>query len=199
MRIGVDVDGVLADFNAHFIERVIQVCGEDKFPPRPFDIPVWDYPKHYGYTTKQLTAVWEHIEQDLNYWRNLPKYHNTETALLALAQFEHKGNDLYYITSRPGQAAKEQTESWIQRHTRVQTAALPAPTVLLSSRKGAAAYALDLDAYIDDKLENLYDVHTDTPITTLFLQNRPWNITRETPVYVKRVDSVEEFLIAITQ
>ena len=36
MVIGLDVDGVLADFNTPFIARIIQVTGRDLFPPRPF-------------------------------------------------------------------------------------------------------------------------------------------------------------------
>ncbi len=50
LKIGVDVDWVLANFNDSFIERVIKVTGEDKFPPRPFDITTWDYPQVYGYS-----------------------------------------------------------------------------------------------------------------------------------------------------
>ena len=53
MRIGFDVDGVLADFNKRFIERVIAITGRDLFPPRPFDIPTWNYPEHYGYTAEE--------------------------------------------------------------------------------------------------------------------------------------------------
>lgn len=167
-RIGVDVDGVLADFNGAFIDRVIEVTGRDLFPPRPFDIPTWNYPEYYGYTTDELNKVWKSIEQDVLFWQRLPQYGDAAEALDYLhARMRWCGDDVYFITSRPGLLAKQQTETWLRSRD------FPHPTVLISSAKDLCADALKLTVYIDDRWENAYKVAQTNART--FLMTRPWN------------------------
>lgn len=168
--LGIDVDGVLADFNSTFIDRIIAVTGKDLFPPRPFDIPVWDYPEHYKYTKAETSAVWESIKSDDHFWETLPAYPDTEQTLTRLSGLDDNGYDIYFITSRPGKDAKHQTEAWLRHH-----GFLARPTVLLSGAKGLCAEALTLDKYIDDRWENCVDAQRFTGCET-FLLTRPWNI-----------------------
>lgn len=168
-------DGVLADFNTTFINRVVEVAGKDLFPPRPFDIPVWDYPESYGYTAEDTSRVWESIKSDNKFWQNLEGYPDTTESLSRLNDVAISGHDVYFITSRPGVAAKLQTERWLKRH-----GYLPTPTVLISSKKGLCARALLLDKYIDDRRENVIDVAYSTGMTPppqTYLLDRPWNRT----------------------
>ena len=113
MRLGIDIDGVLADFNAGYIERCISVCEKDLFPPRPFDIPIWNYPELFGYTNEEVAKVWRSIETDKNFWLNLEPYWDAMTILERLRHLDDAGHDLYFITSRLGVMAKKQTEGWI--------------------------------------------------------------------------------------
>lgn len=195
MRIGFDVDGVLADFNSSFIDRVISVTGRDLFPPRPFDIPCWDYPEFYGYTTEENQAVWQSIVNDKGFWLGLSPYWDAMTILerLRVLSLSH---DLYFITSRPGLMAKAQTEVWLATHS---GDFMWNPTVLISSDKGACAHALKLDMYIDDRFENCRDVADNTVGCTVYLINRPWNThylvyARYSKLY--RVESANEMLDA---
>ena len=188
MRIGLDIDGVFADFNVSFIERCISITGVDRFPVRPFDIPTWDYPQHYGYTAAQTEAVWENITADPLFWASLSAYPWTQTALLRLNPNE---DDIYFVTSRPGVIPKQQTEAWL-----LANGGPLAPTVLISSLKGECALALQLDVYIDDRDKNVYDVMTISPKTRTFLLDKPWN--RGDHVYdwkgIERVSSPLEML-----
>lgn len=180
MRIGIDVDGVLADFNKTFIERVISVTGVDLFPARPFNIRTWNYPESYGYTKEQVDDVWQVIKADRLFWGSLEKYPTTLADLDCLTHriiVEH--DDVYFITARPGVEAKYQTEMWIQ-HRSLYGAATWIPTVLISSHKGLCAQALDLDIYIDDRWENVAQVNgmhwrNEKPRCKTFLMDRPWN------------------------
>lgn len=203
MRIGFDVDGVLADFNAGLIERAIQVTGEDKFPPRPFAIPTWNYPQHYGYSAEQVSAVWEAIKGSETFWASLPSYDWTMAVLDKLVTLRHDGHDVYFITARPGCYAKLQTEDWLERY------GFEGPTVLITAAKGSAAITLDLDTYIDDKPENIQDVaevlnntrfvrkqEVDSP--AVYLLNQPWNTSFTFQGYhrspVKRIDNPMQML-----
>ena len=180
MRIGVDVDGVLANYNDAFIDRCITVTGKDLFPPRPFEIPMWEYPKHYGYTTADLNSVQTSITADRQFWESLAPYSTTEVVLGILHQrIETYGDDVYFITDRPGRDAKRQTEHWLKTQWPYYA---PAITVLISSHKGLCAKALQLDYYTDDRDKNVLDVVNYAPDCRVFLLDRPWNRTAEAHV-----------------
>lgn len=190
MKLGLDVDGVLADFNTAMIQRVVNVTGRDLFPPRPFDIPVWDYPEHYGYSQTETSATWEDIRKDEKFWLNIHPYNETErvlTHLFRLSYFRDADTEVYFITARPGIRAKAQTERWLRIYGFDDD-----PTVLISPHKGLCATALNLDRYIDDKTENAWDVALTG--TTTFLMDRPWNRNATPHATVRRVNSVLDML-----
>jgi uncharacterized protein len=188
MIIGCDIDGVLADFNASFIQRVIDVTGVDLFPSRPFNIPTWNYPEHYGYTPDEVSAVWRSIKADCGFWEWLPPYPSTPSAIEHLEERRYDyGDDIYYVTARPGIDAKAQTERWLMNH------GVRRPTVLISSRKGDVCSALNIDAYVDDRWENAVDVAKTA--TKSFLLVRPWNQdTKPRAFGITPVMSVGDFL-----
>ncbi len=188
IRLGVDIDGVLADFNTAFIQRVIDINGKDLFPPRPFDIPIWDYPQHYGYTQQETSDAWSSIIRDSKFWQNLPPYADTIESLARLSTTVIAGHDVYFITSRPGVLAKLQTERWLKRHGFLLT-----PTVLISSMKGKCVSALQLDKYVDDRWENVIDVATTTG-AEVYLLDRPWNQRPLTPSGINRITTLSQML-----
>jgi 5'(3')-deoxyribonucleotidase len=189
LRVGVDLDGVLGDFNTAFIQRVIDVTGKDLFPPRPFDITTWDYPQHYGYTDAECKQVWADIAQDPSFWREEPKYPWTDDTMKRLGDLWQDGEaDLYFVTSRPGDTAKNQTEMWLDAFDVIP------PTVLISSEKGLCCKALKLDVYIDDKTENCEDVVRQSPDTLCFMLAQPWN---HAVPGCARIEKIEQFFAAI--
>lgn len=185
MRIGVDVDGVLARFNESFAQRLVDVTGRSLIPTGA-DFPCWGWPSHYGYTAAEESATWENVRQDKTFWFRLGAYDDTHTVLLELLRLQLIGHDIYFITSRPGVRAKQQTEDWL----RVQGFA-STPTVLISSAKGMCAQALCLDSYVDDRWENVVDVAESTLTCHTCLLDRPWNQGRPHDAFgVVRVNSV---------
>lgn len=173
MRIGFDVDGVLADFNTSFIERCIEVTGKDLFPPRPFEIPTWHYPQLYGYTEAEMDfvngPVWGSVKSDPTFWRFLPGYDWTPEVLDALRGLQNNGHDIYFVTDRAGVNPKRQTEDFLR------ALGFHFPTVLISGKKALVAEALRLDLYVDDRFENAVSVGQGVPACKTFLLNRPWN------------------------
>lgn len=170
MKVGIDVDGVLANFNDGFIDYLVSVLNKDLFPTRPFDIETWDYPQSYGYTEEEVNEVWRHIKADLNFWGQLKPYADTQNFLSFLYHWQGIRNDVYFITARLGLAAKVQTEQWLNRY------GFPKATVLISPHKGDAAAILDLDVYIDDRDKNVYNVlQSRREQTNVYLRDQPWN------------------------
>lgn len=191
MRIGVDIDGILADFNTAYIQRCIDVCGVDLFPERPFEIPCWEYPQHYGYSNEAIKAVWAGIKTDPTFWERLPAYDYTADVLFYLRKCGVRGDDVYFITDRPGIDAKGQTERWLKAFD-VTNRGVSHPTVLISGKKGWIANGLGLDVYIDDKVENCESVVKESPATRTLMLTQGWNKGRDV-TGAERVDRVVGF------
>ena len=191
MRIGIDVDGVLADFNEAYIRLTTQLTGRDLFPSRPFDITTWNYPESYGYTAEEVSRVWAAIKADPFFWQGLAPYDTAEDAMRAIHLRWRANDDIYFITSRPGIDAKKQTENWLRMYWPLYT--VPPLTVLISSEKGLCAQALNLDVYIDDRVENVTDVHFRTEASTrAHLLDQPWNRHLDWPHRVTKLEHMFE-------
>ena len=185
-RIGVDVDGVLADFNTAFVALILQVTG--KVVPLP---PLtWHY--HLEHITKEEhNAVWEVInDPGAEFLLNMDPLGDPLYLRSVLADLHYAwGADLYFITSRPGREAKRHTEMWLQDHLDVKH-----PTVLIDKGgKGPIARGLNLTHFIDDRPENIEDVAHWSPSTRVFLFDAPYNADTINGVAYKRVTSFTEF------
>lgn len=184
IRLGLDVDGVLADFNEAFVERIKAVTKVDRFPMGGLYAPsCWDYPTALGYAPDQMEAVWASVHSDDRFWVNLGPYAGTLDFLYWVQQWAVAGAEVYFITARHGRYAKAQTEQWLREHW------VAAPTVLVTAHKGPVAASLGLHAVLDDKVENLDEIQAASPATTTLLLTQPWNAGRM--VRHERVGSLE--------
>lgn len=187
MRLGIDCDGVLANYNEGFQRRIITVTGRDLFPCPNYEPDTWYYAEKLGYTAEEIDATWRTIKEDRAFWFSLHPYRDTSYALgLISDRISHTGDDVYFITARPGRDAKKQTEMWIS--SRFPHLTRPTVTVLLTPHKGLAAQTLGLDAYIDDRWENCLEVAGGDCRT--FLMDRPWNQGEENEE-ITRVPSIK--------
>jgi hypothetical protein len=193
MRLGIDIDGVLACFNSGIREVCCEVAGREL--PAYREPTKWNYLQdHYGLTPQEEAEVWNRIVTSDAFWMGLRAYDHTPTTLTRLWHAAGNGTDIYFLTTRPGVRAKHQTEQWLWRH------GFPHATVLISDKKGPLAQGLKLTAFLDDKPENCYDVKLHSPETRGYLLRQPWNahVEPESTDYdgpaLLLVDSVEEFL-----
>jgi hypothetical protein len=169
IRIGIDIDGVLARFDGKFAKLLVEESGEDKINGA-LDVdhpPTWDWPEYYGYHPQHIRAAWRRVENSGDFWTTLPALTNAKVLAESMPWAVHA---VYFITNRPGYNPKQQTERWLRENLKIEV-----PTVLISARKGTSAAALELDVYVDDKGENILDVERESPKTRAYLIDRPYN------------------------
>lgn len=188
-KVGIDIDGCLADFNNTFIPLIKQVTKRDLFPKGvkaddtfPTD---WDYPQLLGYSNEEVAKVWEAVRADRYFWFNLKPLEGAKAVSEALWG-RLLECDRYFISDRSGEAAKAQSEMWLETH------GIDYPTVLLSKHKGTLCRVLEIDCYIDDKLENIESVQN-LGWTRAYLLDKPYNREGRFKA-IKVVKSVQEFL-----
>jgi 5'(3')-deoxyribonucleotidase len=188
MKIGIDVDGCLADFNRSYRTLVLDLTGillpaiDDTYPN------CWNYDLAAGVTREQASNCWRHIKDSTSFWRHMGALPDARLALKILADASW-ASDVYFVTSRPGNSSKQQTEDWLRAHGYYTS-----PTVLIANgNKGLLSSGLGLEVFVDDKLENCEDVLVTSPACQVFLVDAPWNRSREV-AGAKRVKSVVEAL-----
>lgn len=203
LTIGVDIDGVLSDFCTTFKDRMIEVTGVDLFPPCVISPPVWTWPQHFGYTDEQVRRTWDLLQKDYLFWECLTPYQETTKFLRRLGEF---GDDIYFITSRPGVDGKLQSERWLEQH------GYPMPTVInvlpdaaekqtgTGPLKAMVAKALRLTHFIDDRADNCREVKLACPETQVFLLHHNYNRAEQEELQslgIVVIHSVQRFIEAL--
>jgi 5'(3')-deoxyribonucleotidase len=166
MRIGVDVDGVLADFLTDYRNTFVKVLGKDLFTPV---WTTWYFEPIVGYTKPEVSAVWKTIQCSPSFWSDLPALPNVHDDIWALNMVRDVGHEVVFVTARPGERVKLQTERWLTQYGAHN------PTVAISSNKAAVVDALDIHLYIDDRIKNLNDVAEVLPWNRVYVFDAPYN------------------------
>lgn len=183
--IGIDIDGVLANFNKAYRAKLIEVTGRDLIPEAACrsnepgeEPPVWFYAEFYGYTKDEDSKTWKAIIADPMFWRNLEHLRGAKEFLWNLdCEVElHDDNiaqrpEVYFITTRPGTDVKGQTVTWLSDRD------VDFPTVLITrGNKGQLAQGLGLTHFLDDKPENCFDVKAACPSAEVFMLSCRYNL-----------------------
>jgi 5'(3')-deoxyribonucleotidase len=181
-RIGLDVDGVLADFNAGYIQLFNSLTGKDI--PLDYMPETWFYEEALGIPKVTVDKALEIIQDpESGFWFSLsPLPVPNDLAGLCMRE------DVYFITTRPGLDAKKQTEDWLMYQFEIGT-----PTVLISDDKGAIARGLKLDVFIDDRDMNLWAVKGASPATTCYVLDYPYNRSVDSAI-ATRIGSLSEVI-----
>lgn len=158
MRLGIDLDGVVADFNSGWIRRYNAEFGADV----AFDAVVaWDgIPAltHFRHMGEFWDWAKDHDGQTL--FRHLETY---EGALETLARLS-RAHQIVVITTKPGWAVHD-TFAWISDRR------FPTREVHITRQK----WSVDCDVYLDDAPHVLQDLVTARPQAMVCRFVRPWN------------------------
>ena len=175
MRIGFDVDGVLANFTSAYQDLFIKTTGRNLFAAGDrVDPPTWDWPTLRGYTDAETAAVWDVINTSETFWLNLADAPGMSTLHTMIRHLENK-HEVYFITQRTGISPKRQTEIWLVQQLHYPIYSLPTVLIVGKHMKGTVVRALQLDAYVDDNLDNVIDCCMMSPTTRTYLLDRGYN------------------------
>jgi hypothetical protein len=177
LRIGFDLDGVLADMEDAIVREATKLFGPT--PPRdghnqgaasmtdlvPEEVAD-DAPlrNELQLTARQRRQLWRHLRSIEDFWESLDEIEPGSVARLARLA-ENRRWEIIFLTRRPataGRPAQVQSQRWLER----KGFRLPSVFVVTSSR-GLIATALTLDIVVDDTPENCVDIASDSKARTI--------------------------------
>ena len=144
LRLGIDVDGVIADFQSAFrtlAERELGIAAKDV---------------ESELTKADVDRLWKVVGGSPNWWVTLPAYEPDQVNRL-YAEARRGRWEVFFLTSRPasaGDAVQLQTQVWLERLGFFLPSVLTTP----AGARGEVARSLRLDLAIDDRLINCMEI-----------------------------------------
>jgi hypothetical protein len=175
LRIGCDLDGVLAD-----METALAREAEKLFGARPAHTPqngssTADPPSseppdntplqhELQLSDRERRALWRHVRSIEGFWESLEETEPGVVKKLARLASDRRW-EVMFLTRRPntsGDTAQLQSQRWLQAK------GFPIPSVyVVTASRGLIAAGLTLDIVIDDTPENCVDVASDSKALTI--------------------------------
>jgi hypothetical protein len=171
MRLGFDLDGVLADLQGRLDREARRLFGE--LPPQPVGRPPRpiagreletpagepERPALASLTAAQQNLLWQEMAGVENFWETLDETEAGSVERLSRIVSARRW-EIIFLTSRPdigGEAVQRQSQRWLEGR------GFPLPAVfVVNGSRGKIADALQLDVVVDDRPENCLDVVVDS-------------------------------------
>jgi hypothetical protein len=176
LRLGFDMDGVVADLNQALVREALRLFPDgqessavpngDQFPAAPGGDAAETTPPSLSLTSRQERELWDAVRGTHNFWETLDETEPGIVARLAATATERRW-DVIFLTSRPrsaGDPVQVQSQRWLQR------LGFPLPALfVVSTSRGRIAQALELDVVVDDRPENCLDVAIDSKARAILI------------------------------
>jgi hypothetical protein len=160
LRVGFDIDGVLADFRTAF-RQTAETCLR-----KPVAEDAADEQSRTPLTADDVRRVWDHIAKTQNWWMDVPAYEPAQIARL-YGLMRSEGWEVFFMTKRPpsaGDCVQFQTQWWIERFGYYLPSVLTVP-----GSRGEVANGLRLDLIVDDQIINCAEVIGAGPTKALLM------------------------------
>lgn len=184
LRIGCDLDGVLADMESALAREAEKLFGPRPARPEerhrrnessatdgaPTEVAQNTPLQHeLPLTDRERRALWRHVRSIEGFWESLEETEPGIVAKLARLAADRRW-EIIFLTRRPttsGDTAQLQSQRWLQ------TKGFPIPSVyVVTASRGLIAAGLTLDIVIDDTPENCVDVASDSKALTIAVLRR---------------------------
>ena len=158
MRLGIDLDGVVADFNAGWMSRYNDENSTDLSTDM---VTTWDAITDLThFSSMEEFWMWARNGAGPGLFRHLPVFPGARETLLRLSQ----SHDIVIITTKPPWATAE-TFGWLGDNE------IPTREVHIIAEK----WRVDCDAYLDDAPHNLESLIVERSDRLVCRFVRPWN------------------------
>ena len=201
IRLGLDLDGCLFDFNTAFV-RLAQTR-TDKLIPQPSDTwpTTWDYLVDDGHLDRRdYQQLWKEIcrGDHPGFWSLLPRYPCSKSLIEIVG---NQCQEVYFITSRCGPTRRQDSTRAVTRliqDTVEDRDFIARPTVIpvdSHHEKIPIINALRLTHYVDDRDDTLTELASYQGKVNIGLWSMPWNQSGQCVKYpsVTRLTSPEAF------
>ena len=192
LRIGFDLDGVLADLAGAYGEIEERLFGpndrqadattpdagiDPEDPPtggaeEPIDEK--DILHDQREQQRHQEAIWHAIRNTENFWTQLNPLEPEAVPRLSALAVRYRW-EVFFITQRPataGETVQRQTQRWLIDR------GFDLPTVIVvNGARGTLASALDLHYVVDDRPKNCVDVLTDSRAKPILVSSKPDVVT----------------------
>lgn len=176
VRVGFDIDGVLADFT-HGFTRKAQLLGLMKEPHSNGAQQTWEFPM----SKRDVNKVWRSIDANsFDFWNGLETL-VTPGELRSLAFFPH---EIVHVSNRKDRAhVRAASELWLARK-------LIPGFLHLTDDKARTVDDLGIDYMIEDNPDNIRAMFA----AGINVYVRDWPYNRDLDPAIPRVGSVAEYL-----
>jgi hypothetical protein len=180
LRLGFDLDGVLADLNSALVREATRLFPDLELKPSidqavaPAAVepeatdgdPAETSPTSLTLSRRQERQLWDAVKRIDNFWETLDE---TEPGIIKrLAETAQARRwEVMFLTSRPrtsGDVVQVQSQRWLRAHG----FEYPALFVVSTSR-GKIASGLELDVVVDDRPENCLDIAIDSKARAILI------------------------------
>ncbi len=181
MRLGIDLDGVVADFNQGWVSRYNR---DFDAALSTNDIVEWDAPTgltHFG----DMDQFWEWARtcgEGKSIFRPLLPY---PAAIEALTELDRAGHHIVILTTKPDFAVHD-TYEWLAEHR------MPTTEVHILDDKTE----VDCDLYVDDADHNLEALVASHPASVVCRFVRPWNRSHPGSIDVENWEEIGRLIAA---
>jgi hypothetical protein len=175
LRIGVDLDGTLADLSTAYHDVAQKLFGDpraiddDEVIENSEEEQAQDEQGKLAAArqeTQERDLIWQTIRRTEDFWLNLQPIEPGVIAQLNEQSLRERW-EVFFITQRPstaGQTVQRQSQQWLERQ------GFDRPSVLtLSGGRGRAAAALELSVLIDDLPKNCLDAVAESSCRPLLI------------------------------
>ena len=177
-RLGIDLDGVVADYHSYLINDI----NRSNINGKTFTLEDWtdySFSKAFKYPKDLQNIVDKHsLGGEFIYVEPI------EGAIDAIKELDIK-NSIHIITGRTGKA-KESSIAWLEKYN------IPYDSITFTLNKARAAYILNCDLMIEDDAKQSMSI-ADAGIEVL-LFNKPWNRQLENIPLIIRVNNWKEIV-----
>ena len=150
LRLGFDLDGVVADFRTAFLDVATKVIGRDHILRPGSPMPDLD-----SVSAADARRVWKVITDTPNWWLGVSPYEPAQIARLYQLARQWRWEVSFLTTRIPtaGDTVQFQSQSWLEANGYYMPAVVTVP-----GSRGEVANALRLDVVVDDQYLNCLEV-----------------------------------------